>query len=242
MPRPTVINGNIDDSSERLRLVDRFQSVAGFACLVLAPRAAGVGLNISAANHVIHYMREWNPAIESQATDRCYRIGQERPVHVHTITARSSLGVTVEERLGELLDDKRRLFSDFVLPLGDLTISQGELVGAGGWEERGGADEDRDLFSPVVWEVVQQVRAASPGLELEPPREHVEAGRVVGLDDGSVQLGGRAVVLIDATRPDAERVAAVLGRTGAVVEKVDGSDRAATAQAVLKHLARSGRS
>ncbi len=56
----------------------------GFNVLILSPRAAGVGLNITGANHVIHYTREWNPAIENQATDRVYRIGQKR-IYMFTI-------------------------------------------------------------------------------------------------------------------------------------------------------------
>ena len=95
---------------------------------MLAPRAAGVGLNIVAANHVIHYMREWNPAIEAQATDRAYRIGQTQDVHVHTLTATAELE-TVEERLDRLLAMKRALMEDFVVPVGGFEVSAKEILG-----------------------------------------------------------------------------------------------------------------
>jgi superfamily II DNA or RNA helicase len=81
-----IINGQVNQSRARLRIIEDFSNAPGFGALVLSARAAGVGLNITAANHVIHFTREWNPAIENQATDRAYRIGQDKAVHVHTIT------------------------------------------------------------------------------------------------------------------------------------------------------------
>jgi SNF2 family DNA or RNA helicase len=125
-----IINGEITGSQARLRIVQRFEQRPGFAALVLSPRAAGVGLNITAANHVLHYTREWNPAIESQATDRAYRLGQTRDVFVHTVTCRSAFGTTVEQRLVELLDRKRALMDDFVVPLGGFEITANELIEA----------------------------------------------------------------------------------------------------------------
>ncbi|MBK1631682.1 hypothetical protein CKO31_13185 [Thiohalocapsa halophila] len=79
--------------------------------MVLSPKAAGVGLTLTAANHVIHLSRWWNPAVEDQCTDRVYRIGQQRDVHVHIPLA---MHPTHEERsfdanLHRLLEDKRRL-------------------------------------------------------------------------------------------------------------------------------------
>ena len=80
------------------------------------PRAASVGLNIVAANHVIHYTREWNPAIENQATDRCYRIGQLRPVKVYYPVMKSPIFISAEERLDELLTSKRKLMRNVIVP------------------------------------------------------------------------------------------------------------------------------
>lgn len=127
--RAPIINGEITGSERRLRILDTWSSQPGFGVLVLSPRAAGVGLNITAANHVIHYTREWNPAIENQATDRAYRIGQTRPVNVYTITVTGGQsGVTVEEKLAELLSRKRQLMADFVVPLSPFEVKEAELV------------------------------------------------------------------------------------------------------------------
>ena len=123
-----IINGQVTESATRMRIIQEFSEQEGFAVLVLAPRAAGLGLNITAANHVIHYMREWNPAIENQATDRTYRIGQTRPVTVYTITATSKSGTTVEENLARLLDDKRRLIEDFTVPMGGFQIKVDDIL------------------------------------------------------------------------------------------------------------------
>ena len=90
---------------ERQALVDRFSETQGAAALVLNPRAAGTGLNIVAANHVIHYNLEWNPAIEDQASARAFRRGQTRPVTVH----RLFYSGTVEEFIDSRSTSKRDL-------------------------------------------------------------------------------------------------------------------------------------
>lgn len=90
---------------DRQTVVDTFSSVGGTAFLVLNPRAAGTGLNITAANHVIHYTLEWNPAIEDQATARAFRKGQELPVTVHRLFYPD----TVEEVVDDRIERKRRL-------------------------------------------------------------------------------------------------------------------------------------
>jgi len=89
----------------RQPLLDEFQAVVGAGTLILNPRAGGSGLNITAANHVIHYNPEWNPALEDQASARAYRRGQIRPVTVH----RLFLAGTVEEVVQERLQRKRVL-------------------------------------------------------------------------------------------------------------------------------------
>ena len=82
-----MVNGDTSASLEvdnsRQKLIDRFQRVPGFNAIVLSPLAVGFGVNIQAANHVVHFTRTWNPAKEDQATDRAYRIGQERDVTVY---------------------------------------------------------------------------------------------------------------------------------------------------------------
>jgi len=91
--------------TDRQNVVDQFSEVTGSAVLVLNPRAAGTGLNITAANHVIHYTLEWNPAVEDQATARAFRRGQTLPVTVHRLFYPD----TVEEVINDRLDRKRQL-------------------------------------------------------------------------------------------------------------------------------------
>ena len=79
---PKVINGE-SNTSVRRNVLKEFQESKGFKIIILSPEAAGVGLNITEANHVIHYTRHWNPAKEEQATDRAYRIGQKKDVFVY---------------------------------------------------------------------------------------------------------------------------------------------------------------
>ena len=88
---------------DRQPLLDRFASHAGAAVMILNPRAGGTGLNITAANHVIHYNPEWNPAVEDQATARVHRRGQTRPVTVRRLV----FAGTVEEVIDERLQRKR---------------------------------------------------------------------------------------------------------------------------------------
>jgi SNF2 family DNA or RNA helicase len=115
---PAIINGDTPTSGgtsdSRQKRIDRFQSHAGFSVLVLSPVAAGVGLNIQQANHVIHYMRHWNPAKEDQATDRAYRIGQERDVTVYTPTVVGNGWISFDERLDELLEKKRAIAANML--------------------------------------------------------------------------------------------------------------------------------
>src|SRR5699024_3771186 len=77
-----IIDGN---TKNRPEVVRAFNETPGFGIMILSPKAAGVGLTITSANHVIHYTRWWNPAVENQATDRAYRIGQEKDVYVYHI-------------------------------------------------------------------------------------------------------------------------------------------------------------
>ncbi|MEV7544148.1 C-terminal helicase domain-containing protein, partial [Streptomyces sp. NPDC089915] len=102
----------------REELVDRFQS-GEVPVFLLSLKAAGTGLNLTRAGHVIHYDRWWNPAVEEQATDRAYRIGQTQPVQVHRIIAEG----TVEDRIAELLETKRAL-ADAVLGTGETALTE----------------------------------------------------------------------------------------------------------------------
>ncbi|MEW1688027.1 DEAD/DEAH box helicase [Streptomyces sp. NPDC091265] len=104
--------------AERERMVDRFQS-GEVPVFLLSLKAAGTGLNLTRAAHVIHYDRWWNPAVEEQATDRAYRIGQTQPVQVHRLIAEG----TVEDRIGEMLLAKRAL-ADAVLGTGETALTE----------------------------------------------------------------------------------------------------------------------
>lgn len=114
--RPRIINGAVKTDSRspesRQKYIDEFQSSSGFNVLILSPIAAGFGLNIQAANHVIHFTRPWNPAKEDQATDRAYRIGQVRDVTVYCPTIVADDFLTFEEKLDQLLSQKRGLAND----------------------------------------------------------------------------------------------------------------------------------
>ncbi len=105
-----IIDGRVP-VPERQLLVDAFQGGRGPELLVLNPRAAGTGLNITAASHVIHYNLEWNPAVEDQATARAYRLGQTETVVVHRLFHPG----TVEEIMDERLAMKRDLASAAVV-------------------------------------------------------------------------------------------------------------------------------
>ncbi|MFK0124755.1 DEAD/DEAH box helicase [Streptomyces nigra] len=103
---------------ERERMVDRFQSGAT-PVLVLSLKAAGTGLNLTRAGHVLHFDRWWNPAVEEQATDRAYRIGQTQPVQVHRLITEG----TIEDRIAEMLASKRAL-ADAILGTGESALTE----------------------------------------------------------------------------------------------------------------------
>lgn len=121
---PAILNGDVN--TNRLALVESFCRRPGFGVMVLSPHVAGYGLNIVAANHVIHYTRPWNPAKESQATDRVHRIGQTRPVKIYYPIVRG----TAEERLAELLAEKQALAKDVLRPSSERSVSPEELATA----------------------------------------------------------------------------------------------------------------
>jgi superfamily II DNA or RNA helicase len=115
---PGIINGGVP-GHRRQTIVDGFQKAApGFDLLVLSPKAAGVGLNITAANHVLHLSRWWNPAVEDQCNDRAYRIGQTRDVTIHVPFAiHPDFGdQSFDVKLDTLLESKRALSRDVLCP------------------------------------------------------------------------------------------------------------------------------
>lgn len=106
-------------SMTRKAMIARFRSDPRLNFIILSPEVAGIGLTLVEANHVIHYGRWWNPAKESQATDRAYRIGQERDVSVYYLIAKDPLGqfVSFDEKLDALIDRRRKMARDFLAPM-----------------------------------------------------------------------------------------------------------------------------
>ncbi|OAH10504.1 DEAD/DEAH box helicase [Streptomyces jeddahensis] len=104
--------------AEREAMVNRFQEGQA-PVFLLSLKAAGTGLNLTRAGHVVHYDRWWNPAVEAQATDRAYRIGQTQPVQVHRIVAEG----TIEDRIADMLLRKRAL-ADAVLGSGEAALTE----------------------------------------------------------------------------------------------------------------------
>lgn len=107
-----VLHGGVA-VKKRKQLVDQFQADDGPPFFVISVKAGGTGLNLTAASHVVHFDRWWNPAVENQATDRAFRIGQKKNVLVHKFVCRG----TVEERIDEMIRDKQEL-SDQILKAG----------------------------------------------------------------------------------------------------------------------------
>jgi len=114
-----VTGGRATSGTVRREILSRFRATPGFAAIVLSPFVAGVGLTLTEANHVVHYGRWWNPAIENQATDRAHRIGQTKPVHVYYLlgTYRAPEQRSFDEALDDLLRERRDLAHDFLSPV-----------------------------------------------------------------------------------------------------------------------------
>jgi non-specific serine/threonine protein kinase len=104
----------------RKQLVDEFQREAGPPFFVLSLKAGGTGLNLTAASHVIHYDRWWNPAVENQATDRAFRIGQKRNVLVHKFVCQG----TIEERIDALIAEKQQLATELLESGADTMLTE----------------------------------------------------------------------------------------------------------------------
>jgi SNF2 family DNA or RNA helicase len=132
---PKIINGDTPSIVTRQRAgkqsrqasIDEFQAVDGFNVIIMSPVAAGMGLNVTAANHVIHYSRHWNPAKESQATDRAYRIGQDKDVYVYYPMAICKKFKSFDETLDELLSRKTSLATSTIFPTERVEVRQEEL-------------------------------------------------------------------------------------------------------------------
>lgn len=142
----SIINGDTPTTKQhegksklsRQQTIDRFQTEGGFNVIIMSPIAAGVGLNVTKANHIIHYTRHWNPAKEEQATDRAYRIGQKKDVFVYYPMAvfpddmqdnEGNKLKSFDEILDTLLNNKKSLASNTLFPTEQAEITPDELFG-----------------------------------------------------------------------------------------------------------------
>ena len=104
-----VIHGGITPK-QRTKIVEQFQSDAYMPFIICSVKAAGTGLNLTKANHVIHFDRWWNPSVENQATDRAFRIGQTRNVMVHKFISKG----TIEEKINTMIESKKELAANVI--------------------------------------------------------------------------------------------------------------------------------
>ena len=117
---PVLLLEGATPAAERARRVAAFQASMGPAVFVLSLKAGGAGLNLTAARHVFHYDRWWNPAVEQQATDRAHRIGQTATVHVHKFLCPG----TLEERIDDLIRRKEGLALDVLGGRGEAWLTE----------------------------------------------------------------------------------------------------------------------
>jgi SNF2 family DNA or RNA helicase len=108
--RPGLVLHGETEVRKRKDLVRQFQDDENVPFFVLSLKAGGAGLNLTAASHVIHFDRWWNPAVENQATDRAFRIGQTKNVLVHKFVCRG----TVEDKIDQMIELKQKLAGDFL--------------------------------------------------------------------------------------------------------------------------------
>ena len=104
----------------RTEMVEEFNSEEYIPYMILSVKAGGTGLNLTAANHVIHFDRWWNPAVENQATDRAFRIGQDKNVIVHKLVCEG----TIEERIDTLINSKKELAENVIGSGGENWITE----------------------------------------------------------------------------------------------------------------------
>ena len=120
-----ILDGRVS-IEDRQQLIDHFTSLHGVAVMILNPKVGATGLNISAANHVIHYNPEWNPATEDQASARAYRRGQKKPVTIRRLIFAN----TVEEVINERLQRKRKLANSAISGIVGIEDEKSDIIEA----------------------------------------------------------------------------------------------------------------
>jgi superfamily II DNA or RNA helicase len=118
--RPGLLLHGETEVKKRKDLVQRFQEDEAVGFFVLSLKAGGAGLNLTAASHVVHFDRWWNPAVENQATDRAFRIGQKKNVLVHKFVCRG----TVEDKIDQMIESKKQLSQDLLEGSADLLLTE----------------------------------------------------------------------------------------------------------------------
>jgi hypothetical protein len=190
--------GNTGSRSKKTRqeLINQFEANEGFGALVMSPIAAGVGLNVTAANHVIHYARHWNPAKEDQATDRVYRIGQNKDVHVYypMCTVPGEPYPSFDQTLDDLLTRKRELADASLFPSERAEVSPDDLYGSvfdgASGEVSASAEpitmEAAHTLDPYVFEALVAVLWKHDGMHVHlTPRQRDRGADVVVYDSQS---------------------------------------------------------
>ena len=118
--RPGLVLHGQTEIKKRRELVRQFQEDDNVPFFVLSLKAGGAGLNLTAASHVIHFDRWWNPAVENQATDRAFRIGQTKNVLVHKFICRG----TVEDKIDQMIESKKQLAGDLLGGGADILLTE----------------------------------------------------------------------------------------------------------------------
>ncbi|MCX6119679.1 MAG: DEAD/DEAH box helicase [Proteobacteria bacterium] len=118
--KPGLILHGETSVKQRKILVEQFQSDVGPPFFILSLKAGGTGLNLTAASHVIHFDRWWNPAVENQATDRAFRIGQKRNVLVHKFICRG----TIEEKVDSMIEEKKSMATEVLEGTGETVLTE----------------------------------------------------------------------------------------------------------------------
>lgn len=194
-PRPEIING-ATAAAVRDRIRQRFQRDKGFDVLILGPKAAGFGLTLTAANHVIHLNRWWNPAVEDQCSDRVYRIGQTKPVTIYLPQAvHSELGAqgSFDGVLHELLEAKRDLSREIVVPVHFSEKDLHKLFKQSAGEVNPSTDGQLDHIDGMDWRGFE--RWVSDQLILAEFRVQLGSGSGDGGADVIAHLNGHTVVI-----------------------------------------------
>lgn len=118
--RPGLVLHGATEVKRRKEIVRQFQEDEGIGFFILSLKAGGAGLNLTAASHVVHFDRWWNPAVENQATDRAFRIGQTKNVLVHKFVCRG----TVEDKIDQLIESKRQLSTELLEGGSEISLTE----------------------------------------------------------------------------------------------------------------------